>query len=74
MWLKHEAMLKEVVRFFIAVALTATLMLSSMLAGCLGGNLENDSVYVDEPMYESPTPPSWRCGKTVNWSRRPTPC
>jgi hypothetical protein len=53
MWLKHEAMLKEVVRFFIAVALTATLMLSSMLAGCLGGNLENDFVYVDEPMYES---------------------
>ena len=38
MWLKHEAMLKGVVRFFIAVALTAILMLSSMLAGCLDGD------------------------------------
>ena len=53
MWLKHEAMLKGVVRFFIAVALTAILMLSSMLAGCLDGNLENDFVYVDEPVYKS---------------------
>lgn len=46
-------MLKGVVRFFIATALTATLLLSSMLAGCLEGNLENDFVYVDEPVYES---------------------
>ena len=52
-WLKHEVMLKGVVRFFIATVLTATLMLSSMLAGCLGGNLENDFVYVGEPVYES---------------------
>ena len=44
MWLKHGVMLKEAVRFFLAVALTATLMLSSMLAGCLGGNLENDGI------------------------------
>ena len=40
-------------RLFTAIALTATLMLSSMLAGCLGGNLENDFVYVDEPVYET---------------------
>ena len=53
MWLKDEAMLKGVVRFFIAVALTAILMLSSMLAGCLDGNLETDLVYVDEPVYKS---------------------
>ena len=53
MWLKDEAMLKGVVRFFIAVALTAILMLSSMLAGCLDGNLEPDFVYVDEPVYKS---------------------
>ena len=53
MWLKHGVMLKEVVRFFLAIALTATLLLSSMLAGCLEGNLENDFVYVDEPVYES---------------------
>ena len=53
MWLKDEAMLKGVVRFFIAVALTAILLLSSMLAGCLDGNLETDLVYVDEPVYKS---------------------
>ena len=53
MWLKDEAMLKGLVRFFIAVALTAILMLSSMLAGCLDGNLETDLVYVDEPVYKS---------------------
>ena len=47
MWLKHEVMLKNIVRFFTATALTATLLLSSMLAGCLGGNLENDFVYDD---------------------------
>ena len=51
--LKHEAVLRIIVRFFIATALTATLLLSSMLAGCIGGNLENDFVYVDEPVYES---------------------
>ena len=53
MWLKHEAVLRWTVRFFLAVALTTTLMLSGMLAGCLGGNLENDFIYVDEPVYES---------------------
>ena len=53
MWLKHEAILKENVRFSVGIALAATLMLSSMLAGCLGGNLENDFVYVDAPVYES---------------------
>jgi hypothetical protein len=53
MWLKHEVMLMEVVRYFVAIALTATLMLSGILAGCLEGTLENDFVYVDEPVYES---------------------
>jgi len=53
MWLKHEAVLKDIVRISIATALTASLMLSSMLAGCLTGDLENDFVYVDEPVYES---------------------
>ena len=28
-------------------------MLSSMLAGCLGGNLENDFVYFDDVWYAS---------------------
>ena len=53
MWLKHEAMLSGIVRLFLTIALTVTLLLSSMLAGCLGGNLENDFVYVGEPVYES---------------------
>ena len=28
-------------------------MLSSMLAGCLGGNLENDFIYPDDVLYAS---------------------
>ena len=40
-------------RLFTAITLTATLLLSSMLAGCLEGNLENDFIYVDEPVYQS---------------------
>jgi hypothetical protein len=53
MRLKHDAALRKTVGRFLAITLAATLMLSSMLAGCLGGNLENDYVYADEPVYES---------------------
>ena len=34
-------------------AAIAVLMLSSMLAGCLGGNLENDFIYPDDVLYAS---------------------
>ena len=53
MWLKHELVLKNTVRLPLLATLTTALMLSSMLVGCLGGNLENDIVYPDDVMYES---------------------
>ena len=53
MWLKHELVLKNTVRLPLLATLTTALMLSSMLVGCLGGNLENDTVYPDDVMYES---------------------
>jgi hypothetical protein len=37
----------------LATALVAIIMLSSTLAGCLGGNLENDFVYPDDVIIES---------------------
>ena len=53
MWLKHELVLNRSMRLLILAMLTTALMLSSMLVGCLGGNLENDMVYVDDVRYES---------------------
>ena len=37
----------------VATALTVAIMLSGMLAGCIGGNLENDFVYFDDVWYTS---------------------
>ena len=48
-------MLTDVVRLLIASTLTAALVLSSMLVGCLWGGLENDFVYADDVVYESTT-------------------
>ena len=53
--LKQESLLSHTVRFPLAAAMTATLVLSSMLAGCLWGDLENDMVYPDDVVYESTT-------------------
>ena len=53
MGLKHESVLRPNVRILIVGFLTATLMLSGMLSGCIGGNLENDFVYPDDVWYTS---------------------
>ena len=53
MRLKHESVLRSTVRILIVCLLTATFMLSGMLAGCIGGNLENDFVYPDDVWYTS---------------------
>ena len=47
--------LTDVVRFLIASALTTAFVLSSMLAGCLWGDIENDFVYADDVLYEFTT-------------------
>ena len=54
MWLKHERLVRDAVRLLPpATVLVAIIMLSSMLAGCLGGDLENDMVYPDHVWYAS---------------------
>ncbi|MGB1766721.1 MAG: hypothetical protein ACPHJE_05015 [Poseidonia sp.] len=50
--LKHKPELKDDVRPLTPAAF-AVLLLSSMLAGCIGGNLENDFVYPDDVWYAS---------------------
>ncbi|MGB1420083.1 MAG: hypothetical protein ACPG7K_04835, partial [Poseidonia sp.] len=50
--LKHKPELKDDVRPLTPAAF-AVLLLSIMLAGCIGGNLENDFVYPDDVWYAS---------------------
>ena len=50
--LKHKPELNDDVRLLTPAAF-AVLLVSSMLAGCIGGNLENDFVYFDDVWYAS---------------------
>ena len=50
--LKHKPELNDDVRLLTPAAF-AVLLVSSMLDGCIGGNLENDFVYFDDVWYAS---------------------